>query len=97
MTRRHQLLLEVALLVVITQAQPWRWVCAQIAIKALTVICINVGDSINDQMLKKLEESVIEENGVVVEEKKELIKGNNEEERKSISEEDGATIVAESS
>ena len=89
--------MEVALLVVITQAQPWRWVCAQIAIIALTAICINVGDSVNDQMLKKLEESVIEENGVVVEEKKELIKGNNEEERKSITEEDGATIVAESS
>ena len=100
MTRRHQLLLEVVLLVVITQAQPWRWVCAQIAIKASTVICFNVGDSVNDQIklttFKKIEESVIEEHGVVIE-KKEPIKGNDKEERKSITAEDGAITVAESS
>ena len=57
-----------------------------------------VGDSVNDQIqlttFKKLDESIVEEHGVV----KESIKSNNDdEEKKSITEEDGAANVAESS
>ena len=57
-----------------------------------------IGDSVNDQIqltkFKKLEESIVEEHGVV----KETNKDNKDnEEKKSITEEDGAAIVAESS
>ena len=59
-----------------------------------------IGNSINDQIklttFKKIEESLIEKHGILVE-KVELIKCDDEEERKSITEEDGDTIVTESS